>query len=196
MEWSSSLPAVLGQTSNPAQASPTTQNTLTSVSTLVTRLGYTFEFTSWMGWGILAAGIFAGVLAGRIAQGVLRYLGKRFGSDHGDARGIAVQAAAAPFSLGTLTFGLSLGLAAIALDPMLDPLRRGVIVFLYTIAITWFLYNLIELLELALKRLASRTESTLDDQIVPLISRTARIFLLVVFVLFTAQNVFGADITA
>jgi MscS family membrane protein len=41
-----------------------------------------------------------------------------------------------------------------------------------------------------------RDRSPLDDQIVPLVRKAIRIFLIVLFVLFTAENVFGADITA
>ena len=59
----------------------------------------------------------------------------------------------------------------------------------------WFLFNLVEVIDAGLRRLSEKTESKLDDQLVPLVRKSLRIFLVVVFTLFVAQNVFGLDIT-
>src|SRR5690606_23160639 len=71
-----------------------------------------------------------------------------------------------------------------------------IIAFLYIIAIGWFIYNLVDLVDIALRRLTAKTASKLDDMIAPLIRKALRIFVVVIFVLFVAENVFGADITA
>jgi len=52
-----------------------------------------------------------------------------------------------------------------------------------------------EVIDAALRRLSEKTESKLDDQLVPLVRKALRVFLVVVFALFVAQNVFGFDIT-
>ena len=61
-----------------------------------------------------------------------------------------------------------------------------------------FLYYLVELSSWFLHRMANRghRRSRLDDQVAPLVRKTLRIFVLLVFVLFAAQNVFKADIGA
>jgi len=64
------------------------------------------------------------------------------------------------------------------------------------VSLGWLLYNLTEVITLALTRLTARTESKLDDQVVPIIRKALRIFVIVVSALFTAENVFGTDISA
>ena len=51
------------------------------------------------------------------------------------------------------------------------------------------------MIDAALRKLVERTESKIDDQIVPLIRKTLRIFLVIVFTLVVAQNIFGLNIT-
>jgi small-conductance mechanosensitive channel len=68
--------------------------------------------------------------------------------------------------------------------------------FLYIIAIGWLLYNLAELIDFALRRLTAKTAAKLDDAVVTLLRKALRIFLLIMMVLFVAENIFGADITA
>src|SRR5690606_3820215 len=80
--------------------------------------------------------------------------------------------------------------------PAVAGFTARVLALLYIIAGGWFLYNLVDLVDVALQRYTLRTKSTFDDQIVPLVRKTLRIFLVVVIVLFTAENVFDADITA
>jgi len=71
-----------------------------------------------------------------------------------------------------------------------------VISLLYIFSLAWLLYNAVGLVDVVLHRWTSRKTSRLDEGIVPLVRKTLRIFLAVVFVLFTAQNVLGADIGA
>jgi len=60
----------------------------------------------------------------------------------------------------------------------------------------WFIYRLVDLIEFYLHRWTSKTETLLDDQLVPLIRKTLRLFVVIVVVLFLAQNVFEWDIGA
>ena len=63
-------------------------------------------------------------------------------------------------------------------------------------AVGWFLYNLVDVLAQGMAHFATRTQSNLAGQLVPLVRKTLRVFLVVLLVLFAAQFVFGADITA
>jgi MscS family membrane protein len=67
---------------------------------------------------------------------------------------------------------------------------RKVIGLLYVVSIAWFLYNLIDIVEIGIRRV------TTDQTIIHLIRKALRIFLLVVFGLFVAQNVFEQNISA
>lgn len=64
------------------------------------------------------------------------------------------------------------------------------------IAVTWFIYLLIDIIEMWLTKLTSRTETTLDDQLIPLLRKTLRILLVIFAGVFLAQNVYQWDIGA
>jgi len=62
------------------------------------------------------------------------------------------------------------------------------------VALGWFIFKLVDLIEVVLSRWTSRTETTLDDQLVPLIRKALRIFVVIVVALFVIQNVFDQQI--
>ena len=160
------------------------------------RINHMLRETHWTGWVVLLGGIFAGIALGKLVQTGLRVLGQRLESRGWHARGEIFRSGAGPAALTLFTVGLSLGLAKVALGPNLLAFVTRTLALLYIVALGWFLYNLVAVLDIGLRKLTARTRSSLDDQIVPLIRKTLRIFLVIVFVLFTAENVFGADITA
>ncbi len=59
---------------------------------------------------------------------------------------------------------------------------------LLTFNIAWFCYNLISLLAHWLSHWASKTESTLDDQLIPFIRKSLRIFIVFMALLMLVQN--------
>lgn len=159
-------------------------------------IGRTFTETKWLGWGWLLLCIFAGVAAGKLMQQSLRGIARAWMQRGWKLRGTVVLSAAGPSNLALMTLGLSAGLTAIVIVDPLDTLVAKVVEFLFILSFAWFAYNLVDLIDVALRHLTAKTESKLDDQIVPLIRKTLRIFLVVVFILSVAENVFGADITA
>ncbi|MFW6133114.1 MAG: mechanosensitive ion channel family protein [Planctomycetota bacterium] len=60
----------------------------------------------------------------------------------------------------------------------------------------WFIFRLVNLVEIYLRRWTARTETALDDQLVPMIRKALRVFVVIVTALFIAQNVFQWDIGA
>lgn len=159
-------------------------------------LGRTFTDTTLTGWLLLLGALFAGVAGGRIVSAGLRAVAARFEARGWSARAKALAGAAGPAQLAVLAAGVSLGLGAIALAPPVAAFAARVVALLYVIAIGWLAYNAVDLIELALRRVTDRSASRLDDMIVPLVRKTLRIFLIIVFALFAAENIFGADITA
>ncbi len=86
-----------------------------------------------------------------------------------------------------LTFPASTGLA---------DLWDKVCMTLAVLAAGWFIYRLVDIIEFFLHRWTSETESQLDDQLVPLLRKTLRVFVVIIAALFIAQNVFQWDIAA
>jgi len=67
---------------------------------------------------------------------------------------------------------------------------------LAVIAVGWFIFRLVDVIEHYLRRWTSRTRTQLDDQLVPLVRKALRVFVVIVAGLFIAQNIFRWDIGA
>ena len=159
-------------------------------------LGDTFSQTPWWGWLVLLGGLFLGVAVGKLVSGLLRKFADRSAAKGQPVRETVLNSIAGPVALALLTLGIAIGLTSIALSDEVRAVTAGGIRLLNIVAIAWFLFNLVELVDLTLRRVTSRSQSKLDDQLVPLVRKTLRLFLLIVFVLFAAENVFGANISA
>ncbi len=75
-------------------------------------------------------------------------------------------------------------LAAFPLLPLVDRIARVASILIGT----WFLWRMIEGLGAYFAARAARTESTLDDQLVPFVAKTMKIFIIITAVLVVAQN--------
>ena len=64
------------------------------------------------------------------------------------------------------------------------------------LALGWAGYRLVDVLEVFLLRLTSKTRTKLDDQLVPIVRKALRVFVIIVVVLFIAQNIFRWDVGA
>jgi len=152
---------------------------------------------SWTNWLVLLVAIFIGLAAGKICVALLARLATRF---HG--RGWAlwahvVEDLLGPANLALFAVGLAVGLANLkGMSLPLQDFWGKILKLLYSIAAFWYAFNLISIVEFLLGRVTARTESTLDDQLVPLIRKTLRVFLVVIGVMFVVDSVFDQDIAA
>ena len=67
---------------------------------------------------------------------------------------------------------------------------------LAVLAAGWFIFRLVDLIEHFLLHWTSKTDTQLDDQLVPLVRKSLRVFVVIVAALFIAQNIFSWDIGA
>jgi MscS family membrane protein len=158
-------------------------------------VGPTFQQTHSWAWATLLAAIFVGLLLGKIVQSIFRTASKHANQRGHEVRATAFDNAANPASFALLSLGLWLGITQIYREPRLADFSNNIIQFLLILAVGWFLFNLVQVIDAGLRRLSEKTESKLDDQLVPLVRKALRLFLVVVFTLFVAQNIFGLDIT-
>lgn len=165
-----------------------------TVTELTTRainyLEDTIEQTPWTGWILLFCGILGGLIAGRIAQVMLRRLSDLLKSRGWVARGSLVNYLSGPINFGLFALGLAVGFTGIVLDPEVSRVVHNGIGLMYVLALAWFLYNLVDIVELGIRKVTD------DDTIVQLIRKALRIFVLIIFGLFIAENFFGASISA
>ena len=172
-----------------------TETTLIEASQIVALFGPTFDKTPLWSWIGLLGLIFVGLAVGKVLQTGLRALGGRLQKDRRRIRGIVFESAASPVSLLCLTVGLMFGFQLLHLGEFLQRFSGNVIRLLLIIAAGWLLFNLVDIIDATLQGLSAKTKSKLDDQIVPLVRKSLRIFLLVVLSLMAARSVFGLDIT-
>lgn len=156
----------------------------------------TLAVNPWWRWVILFGAIFAGVLVGRIVQSILRRVGGGLIGRGWTARGRFFSDAAAPANLLIVTVALSSGLAQLQMGDALRSVIVNTMQLLLLVAIFWYAFNLVSIVEVMLYRMTEKTNSKLNDQLVPVIRKTLRIFLVVVAILFVAQNIFNQDIGA
>lgn len=164
-------------------------------SQLLASLGPTFERTRWWDWGALLLAILVGLTIGKSVQYGLRSAGDRLRERRRLYRGMLMHNLASPLSLLMLALALQVGLGWVYMAKPLRDLSDGVVAFLHILSMGWFLYNAVDVLDLWLRELTAKTDSKLDDMVVPLIRKALRIFLVIVFTLVVAQNVFGLNIT-
>jgi MscS family membrane protein len=159
-------------------------------------IGSVFEATPRWAWLVLFLCILGGLIAGKVVQTALRGGGAKLRKKQREFAGVALEDAASPVSLALLTLGITFGMFSIVMPPELVPYYQNIIKFLYILAIGWFLFNLVDLIDLVLNRQVEKTKSKLAMQIAPLIRKALRIFIVIVFSLLVAQNVFGVNISA
>jgi MscS family membrane protein len=148
-------------------------------------------------WGILLGAIFLGLVVGKIVAAVLGRLQRRFEARRWSVWAHLVGDLTGPAKLALFALGLAVGLAQLkAMSTTLGTLSWKTLLLLYTIGAFWYAFNLVSVVDLVLRRLTAKTESTLDDQVVPLVRKSLRIFLVIIGVMFVVDSVFGQDITA
>jgi len=147
-------------------------------------------------WLIVAGAVFLGFLAGKIASAVARRIGHALERRGRIVRSHVFAGLASPLSLALFTFGLSVGIAVLQKDPQLAKFSGKTVQLLYVISVVWYVYNLIDLVDVGFERLQGRIQSRLDAQLIPLIRKTLRVVLVLVAALYVAQNTFGQNISA
>ncbi|HNY64635.1 MAG TPA: mechanosensitive ion channel family protein [Deltaproteobacteria bacterium] len=105
-----------------------------------------------------------------------------------------------PLSLFILVYGTFLALSPILLElKKVESLSMAYLVaskaadFAGYIAIFWFIYRLANVLESFLRKKAFATESHLEDTLVPLLGRTARIFVVIIGAAIVVKSLTGLD---
>ena len=181
---------------NEGGENPEDDQTELPMDALMRNVGPTFEKTSVYGWLGLFGGILAGLIVGKLVSFILKSTGGRLQGRGLQVPGLVIQDAANPLSLTLFAFGLAAGLAVVYMEDPVRDFSLSIIVVMHYLAMGWFLYNLVDIIELALIKVTSKTETKLDDMMVPMIRKALRIFLVVVFTLFVANSAFGVDITA
>ncbi len=191
----SALPAAVQGPSGPADARTRSQSFWDQL-----HLGTLWTDNGILNWLMLFVWIFAGVLAGRMLSAAMSKVGWKLQDRGWEARAHFFDSAAEPVKLGAIAIGLALGLGQMRMaEPPDDYLRHfssKVCGLMFYVAAFWYAFNLVSIIELSLERMARKTQSQLDDQLVPVIRKALRIFVVVAGVLTVVSSIFEKDIGA
>lgn len=137
-----------------------------------------------------------GFIIGRFVALMMNGLAGRLQKRGRPGRAQVLRDLAGPISLGFLTFGLSTALGILHITQGQRDFGYQCVQLLIYVVIFWFLFNLVSIFGLIVKRISRKKESSLDRELAPLVERCARICLLIVAVLVVCKSVFHKDIGA
>ncbi len=137
-------------------------------------------------------GIFVSILIGLILKVVVQFLvdilykiASKSGTDWDNK---VINAASGPIGYLFASGFWFATLYILRLEGMPLSIMSGLVQVIISIVAIWLMYRMANVLSEYLSLLAEKTESTLDDQLVPLINRTIKIFTVIIGVLIAVQN--------
>jgi len=175
-------------------------------------VGPSVDRTDWWQWVALLIAVAAGLVLGKIVQWVCNRIADRLERKTGFVRASFFRSVASPASLTLFTLGLAIGVTFIHTQPSVERWLASIHKLLFLIAAGWFFYNLVELVDIALRRAidhanhkkatkkAGRKPTTpannkINEMVIPMIRKMLRIFVVVVVVLTIASSIFQLNIT-
>lgn len=149
------------------------------------------DFLGLAAWQVLALFIIllSGLLIRKFAEFLLTKfadrLEKHTATEWDD---LIVRSATKPIGLFLMTGIYYVTYTNLQLGVTLNQYLRYILVALVYSSVIWLVYRLIDVLENYLTRITSATESKLDDQLVPLIRKTLKVFVVILGTIFILQN--------
>jgi MscS family membrane protein len=145
--------------------------------------------------------VFCILLASFVVGKIASYLMAR-GARHDEEAGevttlgkLTLRSASNPVVLLILTGGLNISFLFLS---MTDAVRKGadtLIQLMFSVSIAYFLYRLVDVAEYYLSRYAEKTESKLDDMLVPMVRKTIRVVIVIIIGLYVAESVSGTPMS-
>lgn len=138
--------------------------------------------------GILIFSLLIKKLLGQLFLRVLCPFAARTKSDYDDKILLALRK---PIEFLVVIIGLFIAIQTLQLPTSPINLRmfgEALVKLLVTFDIAWALFNLVAVIDTLLNRWAGKTESDLDDHIVPFIRKSLRVFIVIMAVIMAIQN--------
>jgi len=174
-----------------------------SISTSLAQAWYQVRFLNnavWQ-WAALLGMLLTTFLLGRVVAFVLNRQGRRLEEARRlVALGMVLRCLSSPAAVLIFAGGLyaAEGLMNLRIQEGRDIawFWQAVCKTFAVLAAGWAIFRMVDVLEVFLRRWTSRTRTQLDDQLVPIVRKALRVFVVIVVGLFIAQNIFRWDIGA
>jgi len=156
-----------------------------------------FFHSSWLRYGFLAiilAGLYlGGRLLGRFLGGMVNGLGEK---EEAMRVRLVFEAASRPMKILLFAIAVYAVYALISLPDAAVGLLRTAVDVLATLAVVFFIYRLLAVLEFELNRMARRKDSKLDRNIIQFIRMTSKILVVVLGAVYILQALTGKPMNA
>ena len=157
-----------------------------------------FEVIGNKVWRILAlfGVILVSMLVGRIVKFVLLNAGTRLENQQRPIAATTLNALARGIILLFASFGITLGLTILDLRSKVAEISQVAGSILMTLGVGYFVYWLAEIPSVFLGKMAAKTESRLDDTMVPIVRKSLRVTIVILILVQVAQTFSDKPITS
>jgi MscS family membrane protein len=157
-----------------------------------------FEITGYKLWRIIA--LFAIILLALIAGKIIKYLLQRSGESFEKRGRFITSVSLNALSRGVVTlfiaYGISIGLHILELRANLAELTNTLSAILICIGIGYFIYQLVDIPDKWLSKITEKTESKMDEMLVPIIRKSLKITIVILVLIQIAQILSDKPITS
>lgn len=144
-----------------------------SVAQLIATLQQHKESNTFLDYVLMILVILAGFVVGRVLKHLFEKTSARIAEGH-PMQQCAMKLASRTAVFPSAVIGICIALRILAVPVELITLRANATAVLLIIAVTYLVYQAVELLDVWMRRFAAKTGTTLDDMMVPLVRKTLR----------------------
>ncbi len=145
---------------------------------------------------VLCLAILASLIAGRLLRYLLSAGGDSLEKRTRELSAVSMRALSRAAVPAAAAVGIKLGLAFWVLNAVVANIAETVTSILITMAIAYIAYCLVDVADFWLRRMAGRTESKLDDMLVPMVRSSLRVTIIVLLLVQIATILSDKPITA
>ncbi|MBW2171937.1 MAG: mechanosensitive ion channel, partial [Deltaproteobacteria bacterium] len=162
-----------------------------------------FAGISWLKFGICLFLLFTVIVGERIITWIIRAQVRRIVPPEGAIswKELLLSALAKPLSLFIWAYGIYWALSPLFIHfltaegtNLVQLVAQKAANIAGAFAIIWFVYRLVGIIDIQLRKWANASESTIDDVLAPLVGKTLRVFIIVIGGIILVQNLTGVKI--
>ncbi|UCG81232.1 MAG: mechanosensitive ion channel family protein [Desulfobacterales bacterium] len=162
-----------------------------------------FAGITWLKLSVCLLLVFSVLLAERIVGWMVNAQIRRFAPQEGAVswKSLLLSALSRPLSLFIWAYGIYWAISPLFIHfrtpegaNLVELVSQKAANMAGAFAILWFIYRLIAIVDVQIKKWVASTESTIDDVLAPLVGKTLRVFIIVIGGIIIIQNLTGIKI--
>ncbi|VGO18413.1 mechanosensitive ion channel family protein [Pontiella sulfatireligans] len=150
-------------------------------------------------WGqalIVTGWVLGAVVLGKVVQIILTNMGKSKRFEGKEIIQAAFKAFARPVPFLFFTLGLFPGLGTLQVGEGIARILADCLSVLLTVAVTFFIYSMVDVLDFAISHYTKKTRTKMDDMMAPMVRKSLRVVIIVLALVQVAQILSDKPITS